>query len=159
MKNIIKPVITLFLIFMFLSPVYSQGNFYNYTNANISFWYPDNWMVREHILLLLMPKAENLQIQFQLSEKTNLNDAVRESMNELKLLYPDDSAYIVKDYTLNKLKIKNIDGVIQNNKVNYFLVQTLDDKVIKITYIVPEDIDLKYKDEIQKIIKSLKPIN
>ena len=159
MKNIIKPFITLFFILIYLSPVYSQGNYYNYTNANISFWYPDNWLVREHILLLLMPKAENLQLQFQLSETVNLNEAVQESLNELKLLYPDDSAYIVKDYTLNKLKIKNIDGIIQNNKVNYLLLQTPDNKIIKISYIAPKDIVLKYKDEIQKIVNSLKPID
>ena len=158
MKNIIKPIITLFFIFLFLSPVYSQGNTYNYTGANISFWYPDNWLVREHILLLLMPKAENLQIEFRIPETINLNEAVKESLNELKSLYPDDTLYIIKEYTINRLKVKEVDGTIQNNKVNYFLLETPENKIIKIGYIAPEDIVLKYKNDIQKIIKSLKPI-
>ncbi len=158
MKNIIKPIITLFFIFLFLSPVYSQGNIYNYTGANISFWYPDNWNVSEHILLLLMPKSQNLQIEFRIPESINLNEAVKESLNELKSLYPDDTLFVIKDYTINKLKVKEIDGIIQNNKVNYFLLETPENKIIKIGYIAPENIVLKYKNDIQKIIKSLKPI-
>ena len=158
MKNIIKPIITLFFIFLFLSPVYSQGNTYNYTGANISFWYPDNWLVREHLLLLLMPKAENLQIEFRIPETINLNEAVKESLNELKSLYPDDTLYIIKEYTINRLKVIEVDGTIQSNKVNYFLLETPQNKIIKIGYIAPEDIVLKYKNDIQKIIKSLKPI-
>ena len=158
MKNIIKPIITLFFIFLFSSPVYSQGNTYNYTGANISFWYPDNWLVSEHILLLLMPKSEDLQIQFRIPEKTDLKEAVKESLNELKSLYPDDTLYIIKEYTINRLKVKEVDGTIQSNKVNYFLLETPENKIIKIGYIAPEDIVLKYKNDIQKIIKSLKPI-
>ena len=158
MKNIIKPIITLFFIFLFLSPVYSQGNTYIYTGANISFWYPDNWVVSEHILLLLMPKAENLQIEFRIPETINLNEAVKESLNELKSLYPDDTLYIIKEYTINRLKVIEVDGTIQSNKVNYFLLETPQNKIIKIGYIAPEDVVLKYKNDIQKIIKSLKPI-
>ncbi|MBS1518623.1 MAG: hypothetical protein JSS91_11105 [Bacteroidetes bacterium] len=159
MKNSIRIIFFLFFSVIFLSPLYSQGNIYNYTNAKISFWYPDDWMVREHLLLLLMPQSENLQIQFQISETVNLNEAVKESMNELKLLYPDDSIYIVKDYTIHKLKVKDMEGIIQNNKVKYLLLETPEKKIIKISYSIPKDLALEYNDLIQKIINSLKPIN
>ena len=105
-----------------------------------------------------MPKSEDLQIQFRIPEKTDLKEAVKESLNELKSLYPDDTLYIIKDYTINKLKVKEVNGTIQNNKVNYFLLETPENKIIKIGYIAPEDIVLRYKNDIQKIIKSLKPI-
>ena len=121
MKNITKPVITLFFILLFLSPVYSQGNTFNYTSGNISFWYPDNWLVREHILLLLMPQSETLQIQFEISNEVDLNEALKESLIDLKSLFPDDTLYIIKDNVINKLKVKEIDGINQNKKVNYYL--------------------------------------
>jgi hypothetical protein len=158
MKNIIKPIITLFFIFLFLSPAYSQGNTFNYTSGNISFWYPDNWLVREHILLLLMPKSENLQIQFEISKTVDLNKAVKESLIDLKSLYPDDTLFVIKDYVINKLKVKEIDGIIQSKKINYFLLETPENKIIKISYISPKDIALKYNNDIRKIMKSLKPL-
>lgn len=157
MKNKIKQCFTLFFTVIFLSPVYSQGNFYNYTNANISFWYPDNWVTSEHLLLLLMPKSEDLQLQFRISESVNLNEAVKESLNELKILYPDDTNIIVKDYTINKLVTKEIDAVIQGNKVYYLLIKTPKNKIIKLNFTADKETVLKYNEDIRKIIKSLKP--
>ncbi len=159
MKNIFKTVITLFFILLFLSSAYSQGNYFNYTNGNICFWYPDNWLVREHILLLLMPKSENLQIRFEITNTVDLNEAVKESLTDLKSLYPDDTLFIIKDYVINKLKVKDIEGIIQTKKINYLLLETPEKKIIRVSYISPEDIALKYKDDIRKILNSLKPID
>ncbi|HMS32828.1 MAG TPA: hypothetical protein PKC91_01970 [Ignavibacteria bacterium] len=159
MKNITKQVITLFFILLFLSPAYSQSNYFNYTEWNISFWYPDNWLVREHILLLLMPKSEDLQIRFEITNTVDLKGAVKESLIDLKSLYPDDTLFIIKDYVINKLKVKEIDGIIQSKKINYLLLETPENKIIRVSYISPKDIALKYNDDIQKILKSLKPID
>lgn len=157
MKNKIKPFIVLFFIFLIFPSAYSQDNIFNYTNGNISFMYPGNWLVREHILLLLMPKSENLQIQFEISKSQDLKEALKESLTDLKSLYPDDTLFIIKDYVINTLKVKEIEGMVQGKKIDYLLVESPKKKIIKISYVSDEDTALKFRNDIQKIMKSMKP--
>lgn len=159
MKNIFKIIVTLFFILNFVPTSYPQGNNYNFTNANISFTYPENWIISEHILLLLMPKAEDLKIQFQISSQTDLSAAVKESMNELKALYPDDSLLSLKDITINKLKVKEVEGTVQDLKIHYLLIEVPGKKIIKVSYFSPEDVAVKYNSDIRKILYSIKPLD
>lgn len=158
MKNIYYLNITLFFILMFISPASSQGNYFNHKSGYISFRYPGNRPVREHLFLLLTPKSVNLRIRFEISGTDDLNGAVKESLTDLKSLYPDDNLFILKDYVINKLKVKEIDAIIQSKKLNYFLLKTPADRVVKVSYIAVIGTALKYKSEIQKIMKSIKPI-
>lgn len=143
---------------MIISPVYSQGKEFNYTNAKLSFWYPEDWLVSEHILLLLMPKAEDLQIQFQLTDELNLDDAVINSKNELINLFPEDTIYVIKKYIINTLKVREINKTIGNENIFRLIVEAPDNKIVRIHFISEKEKAKKYGGEIQKILKSLKPI-
>lgn len=158
MKNTLKKLLTLFFILIITSPVYSQGNDFNYTSAKLSFWYPEDWLVREHLLLLLMPKEEDLQIQFQLTDEINLDDAVITSKTELKNLFPNDTIYTIKKYTINTLRVREINKNIGNEKIFRLIVEAPDNKIVRIHFISPKDLAMKYGGEIQKILKSLKPL-
>ena len=159
MKNFFKTVLTLFFIVILISPVYPQGNFFNYTKAGINFWYPDGWLVREHLLLLLMPKEEDLQINFQITDEVNLEEATSSSLAQLKLAYPDDTIYTIKIYTVNKMKVKEINKNIGGDKIFKLLIEAPGNKIIKVSFIAPLELALKHNAELQKIIKSLKPLD
>lgn len=109
MKNFkVKTLLTLFFIAAFVSPLISQGNFYIFKNAGENSLYPDNRLVREHILLIMIPKEEDLTVNLKLLESVNLNNAENESLNELKILYSEDTVFIVKDVEINKIRAKEI---------------------------------------------------
>lgn len=157
MKNLIFKLVSVLLFTLIIIPAaYSQGNFYYFKEANMNVLVPANWVTSEHILLLLMPKNEELQLKIELVQAVSLNDEVLNTVNEFKNLYPDDTTYFINDYVVNKFIIKDISKVINGEKLNYFIVETPDHQILKIHYTAPEEIALKYKSDIQKIIKSLK---
>ena len=160
MKNFkVKTLLTLFFIAAFVSPLISQGNFYNFKNAGVNFWYPDNWLVREHILLIMIPKEEDLTVNLQLMESVNLNNAVNESLNELKILYPEDTVFIVKDVEINKISAKEIKKTAGGITVNYIFLNTPEGKILKLYYTASDEKVLKYNSDLEKIKKSFKPVN
>ncbi|MBL8006243.1 MAG: hypothetical protein JNJ56_01830 [Ignavibacteria bacterium] len=157
MKNLIfKSVSALVFMLIYIPAVFSQGNFYYFKNANMNIPLPANWVASEHILLLLMPRNEELQLKIELVPEVSLKDEVLNTINEFKNLYPDDTTYVLNDFVVNKLIIKEISKVINGEKLNYFIISTPDNQIVKIHYIAPKDIALKYNGDIQKIIKNLK---
>ena len=160
MKNFkLKSVLTLFFIVIFISPLFSQGKFTELKNADLSIWYPDNWLVREHILLLMMPKNEELTLQFQLTDAIDLDAVVKESIKEIKDLYPLDTLIIVNDYRLNDMNVREINKTVGNDKIRYFFIETPQNKIVRVFHISPKDIALKYNNDLMKIIKNIKPKN
>lgn len=160
MKNFkLKSVLTLFFIVIFISPLLSQGKFTELKNADLSIWYPDNWLVREHILLLMMPKNEELTLQFQLTDAIDLDAVVKESIKEIKDLYPLDTLIIVNDYRLNDMNVREINKTVGNDKIRYFFIETPQNKIVRVFHISPKDIALKYNNDLMKIIKNIKPKN
>lgn len=157
MKNqIFKSVCALIFMLILIPSAFSQGNFFYFKNANMNIPVPPNWVASEHILLLLMPKNEELQLQFELVQAVSMNDEVLNTINEFKSLYPDDTTYVINDFVVNKLIVKDISKVINGEKSDYFIIGTPDNKIVRIHYKAPIDIALKYNSDIQKIIKNLK---
>ena len=102
MKNLkFKSVLALFFVVIFISPLFSQGKFTELKDADLNIWYPDNWLVREHVLLLMMPKNEDLTLQIQLTDAIDLDAVVKESISEIKDLYPEDTLIVINKFKLN----------------------------------------------------------
>ena len=55
---------------------------------------PGNWVTSEHILLLLMPKAEDLTIEVEVLNALDLSEAVELSAIELKSVFPLDTSFV-----------------------------------------------------------------
>jgi hypothetical protein len=124
----------------------------------LSFSLPDNWEVsREHVLLLLMPQPKDFLIKVELTEAVNLDKYVIESMNELKNLYQLDTIIFRKDYTIEKMKV--VELYHQKNDetiINYVLIESPVNKILKMSFVSPKTDYLKYKGEINKIKEGIK---
>lgn len=160
MKNLkFKSVLALFFVVIFISPLFSQGKFTELKDADLNIWYPDNWLVREHVLLLMMPKNEDLTLQIQLTDAIDLDAVVKESISEIKDLYPEDTLIVINKFKLNEMNVREINKNVGNDKVHYFFIETPQKKIVRVFHISPKDIALKYNNDLMKIIKNIKPKN
>lgn len=151
--------IFILLLVLTVSSVYSQPDkIYDFPEGGVTFTIPETWEVsREHVLLLLMPKAEDLIVETSL-EENEFDVVIEETINKIKLDFPLDTNIIRKDIRIEKFDI--VELVLQTDKikVNYFLIKTPQEKVLKMHYQSDISIANKYKNEINFIKENIREI-
>lgn len=159
MKNRKVRILAGFLfIVIFTVPLFPQAKYYDYKDAGLSIWVPQNWQAKEHGMLVLTPEKEDMSIQVLVTSHDNLDRAVKESMIELKAMFPTDTDYNINEIIVNGMTVKEIGKTFEKKRIDYYLIQTPDGKVVKLFCIAMKDIALQYKDELQKIVTSIKTI-
>lgn len=142
-----------------VSSVYSQPDKnYDFIEGGVTFTIPENWDVsREHVLLLLMPKAEDLIIETTLAEN-EFEVVIEETINKIRLDFPLDTNIIRKDIRIEKFDIVELILQADKMKVNYFLIKTPQEKVLKMYYQADISIAKKYDNEITLIKENIREI-
>jgi len=158
MKNIVASIAVIFsLVVMFSPPVYSQLVQFDYESAGVSMSIPGNWVKSEHILLLLMPKSEDLTLEVEVLNALDLSEAVELSAIELKSVFPQDTSFVVDDIVINKMKVKKIDKMSGDEQLIFYFFKTPEGKIVKLHCQAPKETIVKYKGDLTKIIQSIKP--
>lgn len=158
MKKLFPLMAMICFLFYFSSDVYSQGKWHDIENAGVTVWSPDDWKVsREHILLLLMPKPETFKITFEPIEGIDLDKVVMESIEEIKIQFPQDTLISPKDIVVDQMNGKEIHLVTGDNHiVNYILIVTPANKILKAFLVTTKAEFEKYKSDVEKIKNAIK---
>jgi len=143
-----------------ISTVHSQPiNNFEFSEAGVVFSIPENWDVsREHVLLLLMPKAEDLIIETLLSEN-EFDEVIQESIDKIRLLFPEDTNIIRKDIRQEKFVITELTLEKDKNVINYFIVKTPKDKVFRMYFLGDKAVINKYKPDINYIRQNIREMD
>ena len=158
MKNKLARIAVVFsLVVLFSPPCYSQFVQIDYESEGVSMSIPGNWVTSEHILLLLMPKAEDLTIEVEVLNALDLSEAVELSAIELKSVFPLDTSFVVDDIVINRMPVKKIDKISGEEQLIFYFFKTPKDKIVKLHCQAPKEKILKYKSDLTKIIQSIKP--
>lgn len=156
-RSLFVVVIGFFLILFASSLSVSQPAQFDFAGGGVTMTLPEGWVAREHILLLLMPKAEDLTIEAEVLATQDLSEAVQLSEFELKSVFPQDTAFVVEDIVVNKMPVKKIDKVSGGEQLFYYLLKTPEDKIISLKCKSEKGIVLRHKGEILKLLQSIKP--
>ena len=135
----------------------SQPSQFDFAGGGVTMSLPEGWVAREHILLLLMPKAEDLTIEAEVLGTQDLSEAVQLSEFELKSIFPQDTSFVIDDIVINKMPVKKIDKVSGSEQLFYYLLKTPEDKIISFKCRSEKSIVLRHKAEIIKLLQSIKP--
>ncbi len=158
MKELIcKCFIAVCFILLSVPATMAQGNQYDFASAGLTMTIPNDWVAREHILLLMMPKAEDLIIEAEVLTTNDLSEAVELSSFELKSVFPTDTSFVVDDIVINKMPVKKIDKISGPDQLIYYILKTPEDKVVKLHCKAPKKTITKYKNDLAKLIQSIKP--
>jgi hypothetical protein len=158
MKNVFARIAVIFSLFvMFSPPCHSQFVQFDYESAGVSMSIPSNWVTSEHILLLLMPKAEDLTLEVEVLNGLDLSEAVELSAIELKSVFPLDTSFVVNDIVINKMPVKKIDKISGDEQLIFYFLKTPTGKIVKLHCQAPKEKIVKYKGDLTKIIQSIKP--
>ncbi len=157
-KDIIKTSVGFLFILIFTTLSFSQGKNFDYQDAGISITVPDGWTVKEHGVVFLTSKEEDLSIQFEILNVPDIEKAVSVAEIELKAMFPQDPSISVNDLEINTMRVKEINKTAGNRQAIYYLLETPGNRFIQVFCITTKDVALKYKATISKIVENLKPL-
>ncbi len=158
MKELIsKCYIAVCFILLSVPATMAQGYQFDFASAGLTMTIPNNWVTSEHILLLMMPKAEDLTIEAEVLNTNDLSEAVELSSLELKSVFPTDTSFVVDDIVINRMPVKKIDKISGSEQLIYYILKTPEDKIVKIHCKAPKKMITKYKNDLTKLIQSIKP--
>ena len=158
MKELIsKWLIAVCFILLSVPSTMAQSNQFDFASAGLTMTIPNNWITREHILLLMMPKAEDLTVEAEVLTTNDLSEAVELTSFELKSVFPQDTSFVVDDIVINKMPVKKIDKISGTEQFICYLLKTPEDKIVKIHCTAPKKAINKYYNDLAKLIQSIKP--
>jgi hypothetical protein len=159
MKTLLKAITGICFVFMLNAPVLSQGNTHKFEEANLTIWFPESWKISEHGLHFLMPKEEDMSLQFELVKAPDFDKAVKISEIELKAIFSQEPSLTIEDIDINGMPAKHIDKVLGSKQAIYYILKTPEDKYVRFFCIgKPDDIG-KHVSEISKIMENVKLSN
>ncbi len=160
MKKTISALLVWLCITAMCAPANSQGYLeYQFMDIAVTMSYPNGWEVsREHVLLLLMPKNKQITLELEVLGE-DLGEIIRTTMDNIIREYPNDTNIITKELKVNGLSVteitlKTMDAYI----VNYFIIVTPKNKVLKMYLAAPEEEILKHKNDLKYIKEHFSPI-
>jgi len=156
-----KKLIFFMLTFMLLvTPVlFSQpSSTYDLEGTELTAFIPENWEVtREHLLLLLMPKAKDITMKIEITDEADMANIVKASMEEIKNVLPNDTCCIVYDIEINNITCKEIKFISKDKHiVCYTLFKSPAGKIVKVSIIEKETICDKYENDLKLIKNGIK---
>ncbi len=154
----LRILIGFFFIVIFTVPLFPQAKYHDYSAAGIRILVPQDWIAKERALLTLTTPEEDYCIIVQLTGADNLDRAVKESLIELKAMYPKDTEYNINDIVINGMNAKEIGKSFEKNRIDYYMIQTSSGKVVKLFAITKKEIALKYRKDLEKIVASINGI-
>lgn len=155
-RSLFEIIIGFFLILFVSAPSASQPSQFDFAGGGLTMTLPDGWVAREHILLLLMPKAEDLTIEAEVLGTQDLSEAIQLSEFEIKSIFPQDTLFVVDDIVINKMPVKKIDKVSGSEQIFIYILKTPEDKIISFKCKSEKSTMLRHKGEITKLLQSIK---
>ena len=157
-KDIIKTTVGFFFVLVISTLSFSQGKSFDFQSGGLKIWYPDGWTVKEHGVVYLTSKEEDLSLQFEALNVPDIDKAVKVAEIELKAMFPQDQSDNINDLEINTMRVKEISKTSGNRQAIYYLLETPGNKFIKVFCISTKDIILKHKETISKIVDNMKPL-
>jgi hypothetical protein len=159
---------SLFKIFLFLlvcSPLQllSQEVFKD-ESAGVQLTIPANWYYEnEDNSIMFYPKDKDIIVTISTHEASSVDKLVEALINDLSKSLTDVNLSSPADDEINGLKGWEIHGTAKNKDgvemtIDYGLYVTPKDKVLELGVVTTGDIMAKYKDDIETLIKGIKPI-
>jgi len=162
---------TIFYVFLFSFILMSTStqaqlkrNLYTYQAAQVQFWYPNEWQIDEVEKVATVQSLEgSLSITFSIMEANQIEEALAEL--ESIMLTQLTNPVITTEPEL--VELQGMDGVMTELKgtmngttvqLGVFIIDS-PQNVLLVLGIGHEDALKKYNKELNKIIKSIKPIN
>jgi hypothetical protein len=104
-----------------------------------------------------MPKPGDFRINFEPIEGIDLDKIVKESIEEIKIKFPNDTIIKHKDIVVDGMNGKEIHHITSDEHViNYVFIVTPANKILKMFYVTPKAEYDKFKSDVEKIKNKIK---
>jgi len=162
MKN---SILKTFLFFFLLLPISAFAQeIFRAEDAGVQLTIPGNWYYEsEDNNITFYPKDKDIIVTVSIYEADKIEKIVENLIADLSKSFTDVNLSDPADDDINGLKGWEIHGTAKNNSgveltVDYGIYVTPKDKVMKMRVVTTGDIFAKYKEDIETIIKGIKPL-